>query len=189
MSPAAEKERTTMIRTHTGLLSAVSMAAFAAPTDAGSAPQADTPAPAADNAPKFYLATANLKDKKTATADTEVSFVVEAEDYKVGWEIARSLTRFGSSKDGAFVQGKMKAWTAPDRKTAMTMQPGIYTVSKVASLQDRSKKTQPVTIDELAAELENRGIAIPKGVAELMQEMRANPSGDVPPEARTGTAG
>lgn len=146
------------------MTAAASVALLAANTDAGEA-AANTPAPTPEPKveTKLYLATAGLKKPAPGAkpTDGEVTFVVEAVDYKKGWEHARHVTSIGTA-----YFDETKVWTDKSCETPLEMRPGTYTVKSLASLQERSKKAAPVTAEALAAAFEDHGV-------ELTDEMKA----------------
>lgn len=127
----------------------------------------DTNANTASNEPKYYLAKAIERSPEQGKTAKEVTFVVVGPDYKSAWQTARKLTARGHAHFAG------EAFTDQTRGTPMEMVPGEFTVKSVESLQQRSKKVDPVTIDQLMAELQKQGKTLPKGVAEIVESLRA----------------
>jgi hypothetical protein len=117
--------------------------------------------------PKYYLATAQERSPAEGQKAKEVTFVVGAVDYKTAWQSARRLTAVG---DAHF---KGDAWADQDRKAKMEMAPAEFTIKSVDSLQQRSKKVDPVTVDAVLAEMQKQGKTVPKGVLDVIESLRA----------------
>lgn len=175
---------------HRALLATSALIALAASTDAGAVsnpeptvepePTAETPTPSV----KLYQATALERDPAEGQTAKEITFVVEAVDYKLAWQYARKITSVG---DAYF--DKTNVWTDKDCKTPLKLAPGSYTVTAVKSLQDRSKKTDVVTADDLLAAFTAKGIKITPTMQATLDSLRGAAPAPAEAEPATGTEG
>lgn len=141
----------------------------------------NAPAPTPTPAPtvKRYRADAAWRGTPKEGEPKEVSFIIEGPDYKTAWQSAREVTRVGTSEIGDSIKVFDK-----DGKDGFEMRPGRYTVKDVTSLQDRSRKEEPVTVDTLLAALEAKGVKPNKQVLDMIEELKANPGATLAESAK-----
>ena len=112
-----------------------------------------TPAPA----PKFYTVNAQERSPAAGAKPKTVEFTVQADDYKIAWQLARLVTRVGT----ASAKGKaIPAWADKGRTTRLVMDPGEFSVQDVTSQQERAKKSVAVGLTDLVTRAKAQGIAI-----------------------------
>lgn len=158
------------IHTYPSLLAGAAMIALAAEADAGGGAAAPAVAP-----PKRYKVTAKnrTKDAMRDGETAELTFVVEGPDYKTAWQTARKVTRVGTAEldEGEQVYGIGEK----GEDVAFTLRPGRYTVDAVDSLQERGKKNAPITLENLEAALEAKGVKLPKAIQDEIDKLKSNP--------------
>jgi hypothetical protein len=125
--------------------------------------------------PKYYEAHAQSRRVIAGQAAEQITFVVEGEGYKEAWQSARNLTAVGD----AHFEGN--AWTDNTRTTKMKMVPAKFTVHELKSLQQRTSKVAPVTLDTFVAEFAKSGKPMPKAVQDIIDGLRRD-GPPAPPE-------
>lgn len=147
------------------------------PATQGQQPPATAPAPA----PKYYLAKAVERKPVGDAKPQTVEFVVAGPDYKSAWQTARQVTAKGTDK---FVGD---VWADVERKTELKMDPADFTVESLTSLQPRSNKVTPLTLDQVETALladDSLSTKDKDRLKEALTKLRTvGPVGDVTPPA------